>query len=229
MGRGIAQMAAQAGSQVWLFDVQAGAAEAARAALQGTWQTLVGKNRMEASQMEDCLARVHLAGALTDLAPCDLVVEAIVERLDVKQRLFADLEAIVQPDAVLATNTSSLSVTSIGAALKRPAQLAGYHFFNPVPLMKVVEVIAGLKTSATVCQRLTDYTRQFGHTPVSAQDTPGFIVNHAGRGYGTEALRVVGERVADFATIDRILKDQMGFKLGPFELMDLTALDVSHP
>lgn len=229
MGRGIAQMAAQAGSQVWLFDAQAGAAEAARAALQGTWQTLVGKNRMEASQMEDCLARVHLAGALTDLAPCDLVVEAIVERLDVKQRLFADLEAIVQPDAVLATNTSSLSVTSIGAALKRPAQLAGYHFFNPVPLMKVVEVIAGLKTSATVCQRLTDYTRQFGHTPVSAQDTPGFIVNHAGRGYGTEALRVVGERVADFATIDRILKDQMGFKLGPFELMDLTALDVSHP
>lgn len=229
MGRGIAQMAAQAGSQVWLFDVQAGAAQAARAALQGTWQTLVGKNRMEASQMEDCLARVHLANALNDLAPCDLVVEAIVERLDVKQRLFADLEAIVQPDAVLATNTSSLSVTSIGAALKRPAQLAGYHFFNPVPLMKVVEVIAGLKTSATVCQRLTDYTRQFGHTPVSAQDTPGFIVNHAGRGYGTEALRVVGERVADFATIDRILKDQMGFKLGPFELMDLTALDVSHP
>ncbi|WP_204731350.1 3-hydroxyacyl-CoA dehydrogenase [Hydrogenophaga laconesensis] len=229
MGRGIAQMAAQAGSEVWLFDVQAGAAEAARSALQTTWQTLVGKNRMEASQMEACLNRLRIAGSLSDLATCDLVVEAIVERLDVKQRLFVDLEGIVTPDAVLATNTSSLSVTSIGAALKRPAQLAGYHFFNPVPLMKVVEVIAGLKTSASVCQRLTDYTRQFGHTPVAAQDTPGFIVNHAGRGYGTEALRVVGERVADFATIDRILKDQMGFKLGPFELMDLTALDVSHP
>jgi 3-hydroxybutyryl-CoA dehydrogenase len=229
MGRGIAQMAAQAGSEVWLFDVQAGAAEAARATLQTTWQTLVGKNRMEASQMEACLARLRLATVLTDLAPCDLVVEAVVERLDVKQRLFTDLEGIVKPDAVLATNTSSLSVTSIGAALKRPSQLAGYHFFNPVPLMKVVEVIAGLKTSAAVCQRLTDFTRQFGHTPVAAQDTPGFIVNHAGRGYGTEALRVAGERVADFATIDRILKDQMGFKLGPFELMDLTALDVSHP
>jgi 3-hydroxybutyryl-CoA dehydrogenase len=229
MGRGIAQMAAQAGSEVWLFDVQAGAAEAARAALHSTWQTLVGKNRMDASQMEACLARLHLATALADLAPCDLVVEAVVERLDVKQRLFSDLEGIVKPDAVLATNTSSLSVTSIGAALKRPGQLAGYHFFNPVPLMKVVEVIAGLKTSSAVCQRLTDYTRQFGHTPVAAQDTPGFIVNHAGCGYGTEALRVVGERVADFATIDRILKDQMGFKLGPFELMDLTALDVSHP
>ncbi len=229
MGRGIAQMAAQAGSEVWLFDVQAGAAEAARTALETTWNTLVGKNRMEASRKDDCLARVHVASALTDLASCDLVVEAILERLDVKQKLFGELEAIVGPDAVLATNTSSLSVTSIGAALKRPGQLAGYHFFNPVPLMKVVEVIAGLKTSATVCQRLTDYTRQFGHTPVSAQDTPGFIVNHAGRGYGTEALRVVGERVSDFATIDRILKDQMGFKLGPFELFDLTALDVSHP
>jgi 3-hydroxybutyryl-CoA dehydrogenase len=229
MGRGIAQMAAQAGSQVWLFDVQPGAAQAARDALQSTWQTLVGKNRMDATTMQSCLERLHLAQALTDLAPCDLVVEAVVERLDVKQRLFAELEGIVQPTAVLATNTSSLSVTAIAAALKRPAQLAGYHFFNPVPLMRVVEVIAGLKTSAEVCQRLTDYTRQFGHTPVAAQDTPGFIVNHAGRGYGTEALRVVGEQVADFATIDRILKDQMGFRLGPFELMDLTALDVSHP
>ncbi|WP_439519077.1 3-hydroxyacyl-CoA dehydrogenase [Hydrogenophaga sp.] len=229
MGRGIAQMAAQAGSRVWLFDLQPGAAQAARDALQTTWQTLVGKNRMDAGTMEACLERVQLATSLSDLAPCDLVVEAVVERLDVKQRLFADLEDIVQSDAVLATNTSSLSVTAIAAALKRPSQLAGYHFFNPVPLMKVVEVIAGLKTSGEVCQRLTDYTRQFGHTPVAAQDTPGFIVNHAGRGYGTEALRVVGEQVADFATIDRILKDQMGFRLGPFELMDLTALDVSHP
>ncbi|MGE0099001.1 MAG: 3-hydroxyacyl-CoA dehydrogenase [Hydrogenophaga sp.] len=229
MGRGIAQMAAQAGSQVWLFDVQPGAAQAARDALQTTWQALVGKNRMDAAAMQACLERLQVADALTDLASCDLVVEAVVERLDVKQRLFADLEGIVQPGAVLATNTSSLSVTAIAAALKRPAQLAGYHFFNPVPLMRVVEVIAGLKTSAEVCQRLTHYTRQFGHTPVAAQDTPGFIVNHAGRGYGTEALRVVGEQVADFTTIDRILKDQVGFRLGPFELMDLTALDVSHP
>jgi len=229
MGRGIAQMAAQAGSQVWLFDVQAGAAQAARDALHATWQTLVTKNKMSAEQMRACVDRLRLANALSDLTPCDLVIEAIVERLDVKQRLFAELEGIVGADTVLATNTSSLSVTAIAAPLKRPAQLAGFHFFNPVPLMRVVEVIAGLKTSARVCQQLTDFTRQFGHTPVTAQDTPGFIVNHAGRGYGTEALRVVGERVADFATIDRILKDQMGFRLGPFELMDLTALDVSHP
>jgi 3-hydroxybutyryl-CoA dehydrogenase len=113
--------------------------------------------------------------------------------------------------------------------LKRPQQFAGYHFFNPVPLMKVVEVVAGLKTDPAVCAGLAEYANQMGHTSVQAQDTPGFIVNHAGRGYGTEALRVVGEGVADFATVDRILKDQVGFKLGPFELMDLTALDVSHP
>jgi 3-hydroxybutyryl-CoA dehydrogenase len=110
-----------------------------------------------------------------------------------------------------------------------PERFAGYHFFNPVPLMKVVEVIAGLRTDADVCKRLSVFAREMGHTPVAAQDTPGFIVNHAGRAYGTEALRIVGEGIADFATVDRILRDQAGFKLGPFELLDLTALDVSHP
>jgi 3-hydroxybutyryl-CoA dehydrogenase len=229
MGRGIAQMAAQAGSNVLLFDVQPGAASTALTALQSTWQTLVNKGKLDAALMGTYVERVRVADTLADLSACDLVVEAIVERLDVKQKLFSELEGIVGADCVLATNTSSLSVTSIGAALKRPGQLAGYHFFNPVPLMRVVEVIAGLKTDPAVCQRLTAFSRQFGHTPVAAQDTPGFIVNHAGRGYGTEALRVVGERVADFATVDRILKDQMGFRLGPFELFDLTALDVSHP
>ncbi|RZI92907.1 MAG: 3-hydroxyacyl-CoA dehydrogenase, partial [Variovorax sp.] len=142
---------------------------------------------------------------------------------------FKALEAIVAPTATLATNTSSLSVTSIAAVMTHPQRMAGFHFFNPVPLMKVVEVIAGFKTDAAVCQRLADYARQMGHSAVQANDTPGFIVNHAGRGYGTEALRIVGEGVSDFATIDRILKDQAGFRLGPFELMDLTALDVSHP
>lgn len=229
MGRGIAQMAAQAGATVWLFDAQPGAADAARAALEGTWNSLVAKQRMATEAAADCLSRLRIATGMTDLAACDLVVEAIVERLEIKQKVFAELEGIVGPEAVLATNTSSLSVTAIGAALKRPERFAGWHFFNPVPLMKVVEVIAGLKTDAAVCQRLDAFARAFGHTPVMAQDTPGFIVNHAGRGYGTEALRIVGESVSDFATIDRILKDQLGFRLGPFELMDLTALDVSHP
>jgi 3-hydroxybutyryl-CoA dehydrogenase len=229
MGRGIAQMAAQAGSHVFLFDLQPGAAQKAREALADTWLKLVDKGKMDAAQRAALVERVGCVDALTALAPCDLVIEAVVERLDVKQQLFAELESIVGDDSVLATNTSSLSVTAIGAALRRPGRLAGFHFFNPVPLMRVVEVIAGLKTDTVVCQQLTAFARAFGHTPVSAQDTPGFIVNHAGRGYGTEALRVASERVADFATIDRILRDQMGFRLGPFELMDLTALDVSHP
>ena len=172
---------------------------------------------------------MQCSNSLAGLAKCDLLIEAIVERLDAKAELFAELEALIAPEAVLASNTSSLSITAMGARLKRPQRLAGFHFFNPVPLMKVVEVIAGLKTEPGVCEALVRYARQMGHTPVQAQDTPGFIVNHAGRGYGTEALRLVGEGVADFATVDRILKDQVGFKLGPFELMDLTALDVSHP
>ncbi|MBC7435716.1 MAG: 3-hydroxyacyl-CoA dehydrogenase [Bdellovibrionales bacterium] len=229
MGRGIAQLAAQAGSTVRLFDTQAGASERARQSIAAQWDRLQEKGRLDAAHTAQLKSRLELADALADLSGCQLVIEAIVERLDVKQQLFAELEGIVGPDAVLATNTSSLSVTAIAAALKRPQQLAGYHFFNPVPLMKVVEVIAGLRTSAQVCQGLTEYARQMGHTPVQAADTPGFIVNHAGRGYGTEALRIVSEGIADFATIDRILGDQVGFKLGPFELMDLTALDVSHP
>ena len=229
MGRGIAQIAAQAGSQVFLLDANPGAAETAKTALQQQWTKLVAKGRLDADEATALAARLYPVQSLADLGACDLVVEAIVERLDAKQSLFSDLEAVVRSDAILATNTSSLSVTAIGAALKRPERLAGFHFFNPVPLMKVVEVIAGLKTDPAVCTALSAYARQMGHTPVQAQDTPGFIVNHAGRGFGTEALRIVGEGVADFATIDRILRDQVGFKLGPFELMDLTALDVSHP
>ncbi len=229
MGRGIAQIAAQAGSRVLLLDVQASAAQAARDSVRAQWQRMADKGRVDAAEVALWGERLQLAASVPDLAGCDLVVEAIAERLDAKQTLFAALEAVVRPDTVLATNTSSLSVTAIAAALQRPERLAGFHFFNPVPLMKVVEVVAGLQTDLAVCQVLARYAQQMGHTPVQAQDTPGFIVNHAGRGYGTEALRIVSEGVADFATIDRILRDQVGFKLGPFELLDLTALDVSHP
>lgn len=229
MGRGIAQIAAQAGSITKLMDAQAGAAQKAHEALFAQWDKLAEKGRIEAPVANSHKQCLQVVDSLAELADCDLIVEAIVERLDIKKTLFAELESLVSASTILASNTSSLSVTAIAAALKRPERFAGYHFFNPVPLMKVVEIIAGLKTSPSVCSGLSDYARQMGHTPVLAQDTPGFIVNHAGRGYGTEALRIVGEGVADFATIDRILRDQAGFKLGPFELMDLTALDVSHP
>jgi 3-hydroxybutyryl-CoA dehydrogenase len=229
MGRGIAQVAAQAGSTVKLCDTQPQAVAKARDELFAQWDRLLEKGRMDAASVAQCKQRLQPAGSPQDLGGCALVIEAVVERLDVKRSLFAELEGIVADDAVLVTNTSSLSVTAIAAGLKRPQRFAGYHFFNPVPLMKVVEVVAGLKTDAAVCAALAEYARQMGHKAVQAQDTPGFIVNHAGRGFGTEALRIVSENIADFATIDRILKDQAGFKLGPFELMDLTALDVSHP
>ncbi|CAN5677224.1 3-hydroxyacyl-CoA dehydrogenase [soil metagenome] len=229
MGRGIAQIAAQAGSEVLLLDSFAGAAEKAREALAAQWQKLHEKGKFDAAQRDTLVARIHAVQSLEELADCDLVIEAVIEDLEVKRKLFRELEAVVAPSATLATNTSSLSVTAIAAGLKHPQRMAGFHFFNPVPLMKVVEVVAGFKTDAAVCQQLSGYARQMGHSAVQAQDTPGFIVNHAGRGFGTEALRIVGEGVTDFATIDRILKDQAGFRLGPFELMDLTALDVSHP
>jgi len=229
MGRGIAQVAAQAGSTVLLYDQQPGAAARARSELFQQWDRMCEKGRIEAAMATALKSRLACIDTLAELSGCDAVVEAIVERLDAKTALFAALEDVTRPDTVLATNTSSLSVTAIAARLKRPQRFAGLHFFNPVPLMKVTEVIAGLKTAPEVCARLATYVREMGHTPVQAADTPGFIVNHAGRGYGTEALRIAGEGIADFTTIDRILRDQVGFKLGPFELMDLTALDVSHP
>jgi 3-hydroxybutyryl-CoA dehydrogenase len=229
MGRGIAQIAAQAGSQVLLLDNLEGAAARGRDAVLAQWRKMHDKGKLDAARLEALTGRVRAAGSMRDIAGCDLVIEAVVENLDIKRQLFRDIEAVVSPSATLASNTSSLSITAIAAALERPARMAGYHFFNPVPLMKVVEVIAGFKTDPEVCRRLAGYATQMGHSPVQAKDTPGFIVNHAGRGYGTEALRIAGETVADFAAIDRILKDQAGFRLGPFELFDLTALDVSHP
>jgi 3-hydroxybutyryl-CoA dehydrogenase len=229
MGRGIAQIAAQAGCQVLLFDTNSQAAAAAHADLKAQWARMVEKQRITTDAAQGFADSVGIASSLQQLRTCNLVIEAVIERLDVKIRLFSELEDIVSPTTVLASNTSSLSITSIAAGLKTPARFAGFHFFNPVPLMKVVEVIGGLRSDPTVVQSLVQFAKQMGHTPVVAQDTPGFIVNHAGRAYGTEAVRIASEGVADFATIDRILRDQAGFKLGPFELMDLTGLDVSHP
>ena len=229
MGRGIAQVSAQAGCEVYLLDAQESALTHAVQQLHTQWSKLQAKGRVTAAQFGAWTANVHVTTELGGLAGCDLVIEAIVEDLAVKRKLMQDLDALLPATAVLASNTSSLSITSIGAGLAGASRLAGFHFFNPVPLMKVVEVVPGLNTHPDVVQRLCEFARAMGHTPVTAQDTPGFIVNHAGRGFVTEALQLVGERVADFSTTDAILKDQAGFKLGPFELMDLTGLDVSHP
>jgi 3-hydroxybutyryl-CoA dehydrogenase len=234
MGRGIAQLFSQSGHPVRLFDAAPGAAQSACDAVGDTLRKQVAKGKLEPDAFDATMARMSPVGALAELAGCDLVIEAIVELIEVKQRLFAELETVVGPDALLVTNTSSLSVTAIAAACTRPERVAGYHFFNPVPLMKVVEVIRGARTSAVTAEALVALTRRTGHAPVVAQDTPGFLINHAGRGYGPEALRVVAEGVADVPTVDRVMREQVvfngsGFRLGPFELLDLTGLDVSHP
>lgn len=229
MGRGIAQIAAQAGLRVRLYDTSADAIAAARESLRQTWEKLAQKGKLSAADAQAALERVESATALTDMSACQLVVEAIVERLDVKRDLFAALEGVVSEDCILASNTSSLSITAIAAACKRPQRVAGYHFFNPVALMKVVEVIDGLRSAPEVGDALADLARRMGHTPVRAKDMPGFIVNHAGRGMNTEGLRVAQEGVATFAQVDAVMREQAGFRMGPFELLDLTALDVSHP
>jgi 3-hydroxybutyryl-CoA dehydrogenase len=234
MGRGIAQLFAQAGHVVRLFDTAPGAAAAARDAVAEAFGRLADKGRLPPAQARQAVDRLRPVDTLGALAGCDLVVEAIVEDLGVKRRLFAELESVVDDRTLLATNTSSLSVTAIASACRLPARVAGYHFFNPVPLMKVVEVISGLHTDPAVADTLVALARRTGHAPVLAQDTPGFLINHAGRGYGTEALKLVGEGVTDVFTVDRILREQVvfggaGFRLGPFELLDLTGLDVSHP
>ncbi len=247
MGRGIAQLFAQSNHTVVLHDTQAAALQVARDYLKSTFDTLVAKAKVTAEQAQSILARVSYSDQLADLAQCDLVIEAIVENLAVKQSVFKSLESTLRADAILVSNTSSLSITAIAGACKHPERVAGLHFFNPVPLMKVVEVIRGVRTAPTVAAELVELVRKTGHTAVQCGDFPGFIVNHAGRAYGTEALRLLGEGVAHFnhsneqfayQTVDDILREQVqlvgssnaqGFKLGPFELLDLTALDVSHP
>lgn len=230
MGVGIAQIAAQAGAAVVLFDTREGAASGAIARLRETWARLVEKGKLTAAQADEAANRLRAAAGIDDLSGCDLVVEAIVEDLAAKRALFADLERVTAPDCVLVSNTSSLSVTAIAASCGRPERIAGFHFFNPVPLMRVVEVVTAARTAPAVADRLAAFAVQMGHRAVRCADSPGFIVNHAGRGFGTEALQIVyGEGAASVVDVDRALRDQVGFKLGPFELMDLTGLDVSQP
>lgn len=229
MGRGIAQIAAQAGMNVLLYDMSADAVSAARTDLERVWARLVAKERMSADSAAKALARVQACADLQAMSAAILVVEAVVERLEVKCGLFQQLEAIVSDDCILASNTSSLSITAIAQACRRPGRVAGFHFFNPVPLMKVVEVIDGLRTDPETGDALMAMAREMGHTPVRATDMPGFIVNHAGRGMNIEGLKVAQESVASFDQIDAIMREQAGFRMGPFELLDLTGLDVSHP
>ncbi|HEY6099896.1 MAG TPA: 3-hydroxyacyl-CoA dehydrogenase [Anaeromyxobacter sp.] len=229
MGRGIAQVAAQAGATVRLLDARPEAAGEARASVAAALEKLVAKGKLAKDEATAAAGRLAVCAALSGLAGCDVVVEAIVEDLEAKRALLRTLEPIVGERCILASNTSSLSVTALAAGLARPGRVAGFHFFNPVPVMRVVEVVAGLLTEPEVVDRLAAFAGRMGHTAVRAKDTPGFIVNHAGRGFGTEGLRVLAEGVTGVEDLDRILRDTAGFKLGPCELMDLTGIDVSHP
>ena len=229
MGRGIVQIAALAGSQVRVADTREGAAASAKATLATTFDTLTGRGKLAADAANAALARILPAASLDELSGCDLIIEAIVEDLAAKKALFATLENIVGTDTILASNTSSLSVTAIAAGLQHPARVVGFHFFNPVPVMKIVEVIGGILTDERIVVQMLAIGQRWGHTAVRAKDTPGFIVNHAGRGFGTEGMRILSENVTAIATLDHILRDTAGFKLGPCELMDMTGLDVSHP
>ncbi|SAK62320.1 3-hydroxyacyl-CoA dehydrogenase [Caballeronia hypogeia] len=229
MGRGIAQIAALGGLNVHIYDTNPKALAAAREYLSETFAKLTAKGKLKEADAHAALARIRDAGNETELSDCDAIVEAIVENLDLKRELFRELEAVVGKHCILASNTSSLSITAIAAGCAHPERVVGFHFFNPVPLMRVVEVIDGLRGDPRAGDALMDLARRMGHTPVRAKDMPGFIVNHAGRGMNTEGLRVASEGIASFADIDRIMREQAGFRLGPFELLDLTALDVSHP
>ena len=228
MGRGIVQVLAQCGVRTLVFDAKAGAAQAAKDSIAQALSRLAEKGRLQQSDVAATLARIEVVGELQALASAHVVIEAIVEQLEPKRELFRALEAIVREDCILASNTSSLSVTAMAAACRKPGRVAGYHFFNPVPVMKIVEVVAGELTEPWVTDALTALAKRYGHTPVRCKDTPGFVVNHAGRGFIPEALRVLAEGIADFASIDRILTGAAGFRLGPFGLMDLVGLDVNQ-
>jgi 3-hydroxybutyryl-CoA dehydrogenase len=208
-------------------DAQPGAAAKAVEYVDGMLARAVEKGRLRAADHEDAKLRLTACSTLADLVGCELVVEAIVEDLQVKRTLFQELEALLGDDAILASNTSSLTVAEIAAVCHKPQRVAGLHFFNPVPLMKVAEVIAAVRTAPAVVQRLRDLTESAGHRAVVTADQPGFLINHAGRGLYTEGLRIVEEQVATPADVDDVLRESLGFRMGPFELLDLTGLDVS--
>jgi len=228
MGRGIAQISVTGGFKVKMFDAQEGAADKAQEFITRMVSRAAEKGQVSEEDAAASNGRLQIVGALSDLSDCGMIVEAIVENLDVKRKVFSELEGYVGDDTILASNTSSLSVTQIAAGCAKPERVAGFHFFNPVPLLKVVEVVDGQMTAPWVADKLDAISRKCGHDPVRTQDTPGFLVNHAGRGLYTEGVRILAESIAEPHQVDDVLREGgAGFRMGPFELMDTTGLDVS--
>jgi len=228
MGSGIAQVAATAGCRVTLYDTRPEALTQAESKLERILQRQIEKGRMALSDKQRIEGNIQYVQELGELSDCELIIEAIVEDLEVKKELFGKLEKLVSKKTILATNTSSLSVASIASALKKPKRCIGIHFFNPAPLMKLVEVIPAVQTSDKTLARTKKTIDYWGKSVAVARDTPGFIVNRVARPFYGEALRIYEEGIADFATIDWAMKSLGGFRMGPFELMDFIGNDVNY-
>lgn len=225
MGLGIAQLGVQHGLPTVLFDLSSTALEKAQAAIADGLGKLVEKNKLTPEAREAALARLTLTTELADVR-ADCIIEAVVERLEVKHQLFQQLAALNNPTAILASNTSSLPITQLAAPVPNPERVVGLHFFNPAPLMPLVEVISGVATAPVVADAVESLARRLGKTPVRAADAPGFIVNRVARHYYVESLKVVEENVAPFEVVDELL-EASGFKMGPFRLMDLIGVDTN--
>lgn len=228
MGSGIAQVAATAGCTVKLFDLNQEALTKSKNALETTLSKLVEKEKIDATEKSRIQNNISYVNTLKDLSDSDLVIEAIVENLEVKRKVFSELETLVSENTILASNTSSLSIASIAASCQKPERVIGIHFFNPAPLMQLVEVIPAVQTSEEVLQKSVQIISDWKKVVAVAKDTPGFIVNRVARPFYSESLRIYEEGVADFATIDWALKTIGGFRMGPFELMDMIGHDVNY-
>jgi 3-hydroxybutyryl-CoA dehydrogenase len=225
MGEGIAQVCAMCGFDTLLFDVNPVQVDRAISQIDKSLGALVQKGRLTQDEQVAAKGRIKPAKSLVELR-ADLIIEAAIERLDVKQKLFSELEAVNEGMAILATNTSSISVSNIAASLKDPSRCIGLHFFNPADRMKLVEIISGEKTSPAVIDQISGFSRAIGKTAVRAKDSPGFIVNRVARHYYVESLKLLSDKASDVAGVDRLLRAS-GFKMGPFELMDLIGVDTN--
>src|SRR4029453_9165218 len=229
MGRGIAQVTAQGGMKAIMFDAAAGGAAKAKASILETLKALVAKGRLTDADLAKTDANLAVADNLEDLKACHVVVEAVFENLEVKQKLFGELEAVVPAETILASNTSSIRIASIARSLKHSERVCGMHYFNPVPLMKLVEVIRAADTAPWVTDAMMALGKRQTRVPVVVGDTPGFLVNLGGTAIGTEGLRIYQEGRASPSQVDAVMRDTCGFRMGPFELMDLTGIDVNFP
>lgn len=228
MGSGIAQVAATADHKTIIYDTNAAAIEKAKASLSNSLNKLVEKQKITADKAKSILALTTYSSSIQDLKSCDLIIEAIIENIDIKQSVFKELESITSETCVLASNTSSLSITSIASACVKPEKVIGIHFFNPATLMPLVEIIPGVATDMVIANHCQTLINSWGKVTVMAKDTPGFIVNRVARPFYSEALRIYDEQLADMATIDWAMREVGGFKMGPFELMDLIGHDVNY-